>query len=109
VISWENHPAFAAEILKPYVSHETYEIIRVHQDFQGRHYYGLIGKDPEARSQYQGQPWFETAQQFADEWDQTAFDPDYDSLPLSYFEPMIDRVFGKKVRALVHQQPAVVG
>jgi len=109
VISWENHPAIAAEILKPYVSPETYEIIRVHQDFQGLHYYGLIGKDPEARNQHLGQPWFEAARQFADEWDQTAFDPDYDSLPLSYFEPMIDRVFSKKVRALVQQQPATVG
>lgn len=28
VISVENHPAIAAEILKPYVSRETYEIVR---------------------------------------------------------------------------------
>src|ERR1051325_10365271 len=40
-ISVENHPAIAAEILKPYVARETYEIIRTHQDFQGRHYYAL--------------------------------------------------------------------
>ena len=96
VISIENHPAIAAEILKPYVSQETYEIVRTHQDFQGRHYYALLGKDPEAREQYTGQPWFEMACQFTDEWDQTAFSPDYDTLPLSYFEPMIDRVFGPR-------------
>jgi len=96
VISIENHPAIAAEILKPYVSPETYEIVRTHQDFQGRHYYALLGKDPEAREQYTGQPWFEMACQFTDEWDQTAFSPDYDTLPLSYFEPMIDRVFGPR-------------
>src|SRR5882762_10319969 len=52
VISIDNHPAIAAEILKPYVSHETYEIVRTHQDFQGRHYYALLGKDPSAREQY---------------------------------------------------------
>src|SRR6267154_4592409 len=108
VISWENHPAIAAEILKPYVSSETYEIVRAHQEFQGRHYYGLLGKDPEARREFQDQPWFQAAQQFADEWDQTAFDPDYDSLPLSYFEPMIDRIFGVTVRAAIRQQPATV-
>ena len=96
VISIENHPAIAAEILKPYVSQETYEIVRTHQDFQGRHYYALLGKSPEAREQYTGQPWFEMARQFTDEWDQTAFNPDYDTLPLSYFEPMIDRVFGPR-------------
>jgi predicted HD phosphohydrolase len=93
VISVENHPAIAAEILKPYVSRETYEIIRTHQDFQGRHYYALMGKDPEARHRYATEPWYEMACVFTDGWDQTSFDPGYDTLPLSHFEPMIDRVF----------------
>lgn len=95
VISIENHPAIGAEILKPYVSPETYEIIRTHQDFQGRHYYALMGKNPNARSQYESQSWYEKAVQFTDEWDQTAFDHEYDTLPLSYFEPMIDRIFAQ--------------
>ena len=96
VVSLENHPAIAAEILKPYVSQETYEIVRTHQDFQGRHYYALLGKDPEAREQYSDKPWFARACQFTDEWDQTSFDPDYDTLPLAYFDPMIDRVFTRR-------------
>jgi predicted HD phosphohydrolase len=102
VISVENHPAIAAEILKPYVSHETYEIIRTHQDFQGRHYYALMGKDPDARRQYSAEAWYEMACLFTDGWDQTSFDPEYDTLPLSYFEPMVDRVFArtKSARAL---------
>ena len=100
VISVENHPAIAAEILKPYVSGETYQIIRTHQDFQGRHYYGLMGKDPEARRQYAGEPWYEMACVFTDGWDQTSFDPEYDTLPLSDFEPMIDRVFASPVREM---------
>jgi predicted HD phosphohydrolase len=102
VISVANHPAIAAEILKPYVSFETYEIVRTHQDFQGRHYYALMGMDPEARRQYEGQPWYEMACVFTDGWDQTSFDPEYDTLPFSHFEPMIDRVFAtpKGARAL---------
>jgi predicted HD phosphohydrolase len=96
VISIENHPAIAAEILRPWVSPETYEIIRTHQDFQGRHYYALLGKDPSAREQYADQPWFNAARQFTDEWDQTSFDPDYDTLPFSYFEPIIDDVFTRQ-------------
>lgn len=95
VISVENHPAIAAEILKPYVSSETYEIVRTHQDFQGRHYYALMGKDPEARSRYAAEPWYDAACVFTDEWDQTSFDPEYDTLPLSHFEPMIERVFAQ--------------
>jgi predicted HD phosphohydrolase len=100
-ISVENHPAIAAEILKPYVSRETYEIIRTHQDFQGRHYYALMGKDPEARRQYADEAWFDLARRFTDEWDQTAFDPDYDTLPLAHFEPMIERVFAAPRRESV--------
>lgn len=92
-ISDVNHGAIAAEMLKPYVSHDTYEIIRTHQDFQGRYLYAFIGKDPNARQQFADQPWYRQACQFSDEWDQTAFDPAYDSFPLSHFEPMIDRVF----------------
>jgi predicted HD phosphohydrolase len=95
VISVENHPAIAAEILRPYVSDETYEIVRTHQDFQGRHYYALMGKDPDERRKYQGQPWFELACKFTDEWDQASFDPDYETLSLEYFQPMIDRIFSR--------------
>jgi predicted HD phosphohydrolase len=100
VISVENHPAIAAEILRPYVSDETREIIRTHQDFQGRHYYALIGLDPDARQRHSSEPWYQLACTFTDEWDQVSFDPDYDTLPLSYFEPMIDRLFAQPVRAL---------
>lgn len=92
-ISIENHPAIAAEILKPYVTYDVYEIVRTHQDFQGRHYYELIGKNAEARQQYRNESWYQTACRFSDEWDQASFDPHYDTLPFEYFEPIIDRVF----------------
>jgi predicted HD phosphohydrolase len=100
VISVENHPAIAAEILKPYVTRETYEIIRTHQDFQGLHYYALVGKDPDARRQYASEPWFDLACVFTDGWDQASFDPEYDTFPLSRFEPMIDRVFASPGKEL---------
>ena len=96
-ISVVNHPAIAAEILKPYVSPDTYEIIRTHQDFQGKHYYALLGLNPDARQQYAGEPWFEQARIFTDEWDQTSFDPNYDTLPLEHFEPLLDRVFSREL------------
>jgi predicted HD phosphohydrolase len=94
-ISVSNHPAIAAEILKPYVREDVYKMILAHQDFQGRHYYAHFGKDPDAREQYRGEPWFELAEQFADDWDQTAFDPDYDTLPLEHFEPRLREVFSR--------------
>lgn len=93
-ISVPNHPAIAAEILKSYVSEDVFNVIRTHQDFQGRHYYAHFGKDTNARDQYVGQPWYPMGEQFADEWDQTSFDPDYDTLPLEHFEPAVRAVFG---------------
>ncbi len=106
VISVINHPAIAAEILKPYVGRATYEIIRTHQDFQGRHYYALMGMNPEARSQYAQEPWYSLAEKFTDEWDQTSFDPHYDTLPFEYFEPLIDRIFSKNLLANLDKEAA---
>jgi predicted HD phosphohydrolase len=95
-ISVPNHPAIAAEILKAYVRPEVYDMIRVHQDFQGKHYYHHFGGDPAAREKHRDTldaDVFELAARFADEWDQTAFDPDYDTLPLEHFEPLVRQVF----------------
>lgn len=92
-VSVPNHPRIAAEVLKSYVRPDVYEMIRAHQDFQGRHYYHHFGGDPDAREQYRGQSWFALAEQFADDWDQVAFDPAYDTLPLEHFEARVREVF----------------
>ena len=97
-VSVPNHPRIAAEILRPYVRDEVYKMILVHQDFQGRHYYHHFGGDPNARENHRDTltpDEFKLAEQFADEWDQIAFDPDYDTLPLSHFEPLVRKVFAQ--------------
>ena len=95
-ISVINHPRIAAEILRPYVRDEVYKMILVHQDFQGRHYYHHLGADPDAREQHRdslsAEEWA-LAEQFADEWDQRAFDPDAETYPLEHFEPKVRAVF----------------
>ena len=95
-VSVPNHPEIAAAILKPYVRPEVHTMIRVHQDFQGRHYYAHFGGDPDAREQHRealDPEVFELAETFADEWDQVAFDPDYDTETLEHFEPLVREVF----------------
>jgi predicted HD phosphohydrolase len=92
-ISVANHPAIGAEMLKPYVRGEVYDMVRTHQDFQGRHYYHHFGGDPDARDAHVGTDYYDLTARFADEWDQTAFDPDYDTLPLGHFEPLVRDVF----------------
>ncbi|MCA1657308.1 MAG: HD domain-containing protein [Actinobacteria bacterium] len=92
-ISDVNHGAISAEILRPYVSDETYEVVRSHQDFQLRHYAHYFGGDPAARERHRGAPWFALAERFTDEWDQISFDPAYDTFPLAHFEPLVRQVF----------------
>lgn len=93
-----NHPAIAAEMLRPWVSDEAYWVVKYHQDFQGRHYYGRIGMDPEMRCKHLGHEHYDMAERFADVWDQTAFDPDYVSETLEHFEPLVREVFSRKAR-----------
>ena len=92
-ISVPNHGAIAAEMLKPYVRSEVYETILHHQDFQGRHYYGHFGMPTDLRDKYRDEPWFSLCEQFTDEWDQIAFDPNGHTEPLEHFEPLVREVF----------------
>jgi predicted HD phosphohydrolase len=95
LISVPNHPRIAAEILKPYVRHEVYCMVTFHQDFQGRYYYEHLGMDPNLREQHRGEPWYDLAERFADQYDQKAFDPQYDAESLEHFEPMVVNVFAQ--------------
>ena len=53
----------------------------------------FLGKDPDSRLQYADHPAYALAERFADEWDQTSFDPDYDTPPLEHFEPLVREIF----------------
>jgi predicted HD phosphohydrolase len=94
-VSVANHGGIAAEMLKPYVSHDAYQIVKTHQDFQGKHYYEHFGMASNLRENHRHEPWFELACEFTDEWDQAAFDPKYPVLPLSELEPLVHQFFGR--------------
>ncbi len=94
-VSVPNHAAIAAEILRPYVRDEVAWMVQVHQDFQGRHYNHHFGGDQNKREQYRGHPAFALTERFTDEWDQVAFDPAYDTLPLEHFESRLRDLFAK--------------
>lgn len=91
----DNHGAFASEIVRPFVSEETYNIVRYHPEFQGYFFFERMGADRNMRERHRGRPWFEAAHEFCEKWDMPAFDPAYDSAPLSFFEPMVRRLFDR--------------
>ncbi|TDC75150.1 HD domain-containing protein [Actinomadura sp. 7K507] len=94
VISTANHAAVAAEILRPYVCEEVYQVIHAHQTFEAAHYGHHFGWDPAEREAFREEPWYAEALRFADEWDQVAFDPGFDTPPIEHFAPRVRRVFG---------------
>lgn len=93
VVSVPNHAGIVAEILKPYVSERGYHILRTHQDFQGKYYYHFLGMPNNLRQDYEQEDWYKDACRFSDKYDQAGFDPEYDSLPLDHFQPLIDKFF----------------
>ena len=92
----ENHGDLAAAALKPYVSDANHWLVRHHPVFQGYYYYHHIGRDRFAFEKFRGHPHFERTHMFCDKWDQMSFDPAYDTMPLTAFEPMVRRLFTKK-------------
>ncbi|MBB5520073.1 HD domain-containing protein [Amphiplicatus metriothermophilus] len=88
-----NHPDIAAAILKPFVSEANHWMVEKHGIFQGYYFFHYLGMDRDMREQFRGHPHFERTAEFCEKYDQTAFDPDYDTMPLEAFEPMVMCVF----------------
>jgi len=94
-----NHDSLAAAIVKPYVREECSWVVKHHGIFQYKYYADKIGLDPEARQKYKDSPHYDAAVTFCEDWDQTSFDPDYDTLPLEHFRPMVEEVFSRQAWA----------
>jgi len=91
----DNHSDLAAAILQPFVSAQTHWIVRHHGIFQGYFFWHFIGGDRFAFEAYRGHEHFDATRAFCDRWDQTSFDPAYDTLGLEVFEPMVQRIFAR--------------
>ncbi len=95
-----NHAELAATILKPFVSEENWWLLQHHGIFQGYYFFHHLGLDRNMREQYRGHPCFERTALFCARHDQNAFDPNYDSLPLEAFVPMVRRVMAQPKRSI---------
>ena len=95
-----NHPEVAASIIKPFVTEEIHWICQNHGAFQGYYYFHFLGMDQNARDKFADHPHFEACREFCEKYDQAAFDPDYDSEPLEFFEPMVRRVMAKPLASM---------
>jgi len=90
-----SHSEMAAAILRPFVNDEIYWVVKHHGVFQMFYYAHHSGGNRNAREQFAGHPYYESAIQFCHDYDQNCFDPDYSSKSLKFFKPMLERVFSK--------------
>ena len=95
-----NHAELAATILQPFVSDENYWIVKHHGIFQGYYFFEYLGLDKNMREQYKDHALYERTIEFIEQYDAPAFDPDAETYALSFFEPMIQRVFAKPKQSL---------
>ncbi len=100
-----NHAEIGAAILKPFVSEDNHWMLEHHGIFQGYYFFHHIGLDRDMREEYRGHQAFEHTAQFCHLFDQNAFDPDYDTMPLDAFEPMVQRVM-ERPRASIYKGSA---
>ena len=98
-----NHDEYAAAILRPFVREQCSWCVQTHGDFQMVYYGHLVGGNPNKRDQFAGQLYFDDCAMFCERWDQSSFDPEYDSLPIEFFAPLVRQVFSRNA-----YDPAVI-
>ena len=95
-----NHPDIAAAILKPFVDQRLHWMCEHHGIFQGYYFFQYLGLDRNMRDGLRGHPHYEDTARFCELYDQSAFDAGYDSAPLAFFEPMVQRLFARPVNSI---------
>ncbi len=100
-----NHDEYAALILRPFVREQCAWTVQVHGAFQKIYYADKIGGNANAREKHLGHIYFDDCAEFCERWDQSSFDPNYDSLPLEFFRAMVLEVFDRQANDPAVQRP----
>lgn len=87
-----NHPDIAAAMLQPFVSEANHWMVKHHGIFQGHYFFHHLGMDPDMRDQFKDHPHYAHTAEFCELYDNPAFDPQAETLPISEFEPMLRRL-----------------
>ncbi|PCJ68797.1 MAG: phosphohydrolase [Rhodobiaceae bacterium] len=102
-----NHAEIGAAIMKPFISEDNFWMMEHHGIFQGYYFFHHLGLDRDRREQFREHQAFEHTAQFCHLFDQNAFEPDYDTMPLEAFVPMVQRVMERPRTSIYRGSPAV--
>jgi predicted HD phosphohydrolase len=100
ILASANHAELGATVLRPFVSVDNWWMLHHHGIFQGYYFFHYLGLDRNMRDQFHGHPAFEKTAMFCARHDQNAFDPNYDTMPLEAFVPMVQRVMARPKRSI---------
>ena len=89
------HGEMMGAILRPYVRPELVWIAKHHGVFQMYYYAHHSGGDRNARDRFKDNEWYDACAEFCEQYDQNCFDPNFESLPAAFFEPIVQRVFAE--------------
>lgn len=89
------HGQVAGEILRPFVKEEVAWVVSHHGTFQMYYNSSLAEDQRNSREKFKEHPYYQSAIDFCENWDQCSFDPVYDSEELEFFVPLIRRVFAR--------------
>jgi predicted HD phosphohydrolase len=95
-----NHPDIAAAILRPFIDEKLHWMVEHHGIFQGYYFFHHLGMNRDMREAFRGHEHFEDTARFCELYDQSAFDPNFESAPLSFFEPMVRRLFARPINSV---------
>lgn len=101
-----NHADIAASVLKPFVSPANHWMVEKHGIFQGYYFFHHLGLDRNLRDQFRDHEFYDHCAEFCLDYDQAAFDPSYDTLPLGHFEPAVREVLKAPKRSLYLREEA---
>jgi predicted HD phosphohydrolase len=90
-----SHGAVIADILQPFISERNEWMLRHHPVFQQYHFLEHPGIDRHAREAFRGSPHFDYTARYCEIYDQNSFDPDFPTLPLEHFEPIVEAFFSR--------------
>ena len=86
-----HHPEIAASVVRGRVSDANQFMVEQHGVFQGYYFWHHIGMDRNTRDAYRDSEYYDYTAEFCAKYDQVAFDSDYRSAPLDYYEPLLRR------------------
>ena len=75
-------------------------MVQHHGIFQGYYFLHHLGLDRNLREPFRGHPHYARTEEFCALYDNAAFDPGAETLPLSEFEPMLRRVFAQPKQSI---------